>query len=431
MTKIFSTRADWRVIFFTAMIFFTTLTPCAAATVELDAAEIRLACAICSMGAYSDDEGYLMRSMLATRGWQIEKLSRKNSLADAKAYLASKGDVKILAIAGTESLKDVEVDFRLGRVHLNDNTALDAKEKHSGDKLFVHRGFRDYADVVLGDGLAERLKTSLAQNPRETLYLTGHSLGGSVATIVAIRLTDSGVSKAQLKVMTFGAMAVGSKALATAYDGKLDLTRVVVKGDVVKKSLRALGYVQFGNVLEYQQIVTDDHLEHKMAVYLDCAIRDYFAAGGTFRHEAQNKIDASIYAAPIIVVKDCLNKKDAEIILPALNDTLTNHFSNLILAPARNVELDEDKIADEDFDEYVAAAKNLGCKYVLIRILNAKKIRDAKAGTKLVTLEEIILNDKGIPLFMQTSGASTENLTVLEAALAAQESLSLSLIPAS
>ena len=62
--------------------------------------------------------------------------------------------------------------------------------------------------------------------------------------------------------------------------------------------------------------------------------------------------------------------------------------------------------------------------------LAAKKIRDAKAGEKLVTLEEIILNDKGIPLFMQTSGASTENLTVLEAALAAQETLTLSLFPA-
>lgn len=429
MTKIFSTRADWRVIFFTAMIFFMRMTPCAADS-ELDAAEIRLACAICSMGAYSDDEGYLMRSMLTTRGWQIEKLSRKNNLADAKAYLASKGDVKILAIAGTESLKDVEVDFRLGRVQLNGNTALDAKEKHSGDKLFVHRGFRDYADVVLGDGLAERLKASLAQNPRETLYLTGHSLGGSVATIVGIRLADSGVSKAQLKVMTFGAMAVGSKALAAAYDGKLDLTRVVVKGDIVKKSLRALGYVQFGKALEYRQSASDDHLEHKMAVYLDCAIRDYFAAGGTFNHEAKTKNGAAIYAAPIIVVEDCLHKDDAEILLPALNNSLTNHFSNLILAPTRSVELDEDKIADEDFDEYVAAARNLGCKYVLIRILNAQKIRDAKAGEKLVTLEEIILNDKGIPLFMQTSGASTENLTVLEAALAAQETLTLSLFPA-
>ena len=421
MTKIFSARATLRVIFFTAVIL---LAPhCAAASDELDAAEIRLACAICSMGAYSADESYLMRSALTTRGWQIEKLSRKNNLADAKAYLVSKGDVKILAIAGTENLKDVEVDFRVGRVQLNGNTALDEDEKHSGDKLFVHRGFRDYADVVLGDGVAERLKASLAKNPRETLYLTGHSLGGAVATIAAIRLTDMGVSKSQLKVISFGAVAVGSRALAAAYEDKIDLTRVVMKGDVVKKSLRALGYVQFGKTLEYQPSVTNDHLEHKMAVYLDSAIRDYLKAGGSLRREVKDKIDVSIYAAPILLVEDNFHKSDEEIILNALNDSLTNHFSNMIMAGERSVKIEADKVLDEDFDEYVDAGRNLRCKYVLIRILNAKKIRDAQSGERLVTLEEIILDDKGVPLSMQTAGASTANLTIFEAAIAAQETL--------
>ena len=94
--------------FLAALIFFMTLANAAAASDELDATEIRLVCAICSMGAYSADESYLMRSVLTSRGWVIEKLSRKNNLADAKAYLVGKGDVKILTIAGTENLKDVE-----------------------------------------------------------------------------------------------------------------------------------------------------------------------------------------------------------------------------------------------------------------------------------------------------------------------------------
>ena len=396
------------------LIIFPRIT---AASDELDDTEIRLACAICSMGAYSDDESYLMRSILTARGWQIEKISRKNNRADAKGYLVSKGDVKILAIAGTESLKDVEVDFRVGRVHINDNTALDADEKNSGDKLFVHRGFRDYADVVLSDGLAERLKTSLAENPRETLYITGHSLGGSVATIVAIRLADSGVGKAQVKVISFGAMAVGSRALAAAYDDKIDLTRVVVKGDIVKKSLRALGYVQFGKVLEYKQSVTSNHLEHKMAVYLDCALRDYLNSGGNLRYENQNKDNTPIYVAPIFLVKGSFHKTDKNLILNALNDNLANHYGNLIFADELYIEVKEKNVADEDFDQYVPTAKSLGCKYVLIRILNAKKIRDARSGEQLVTMEELFLDNNGIPVSMKTSGASTENLTVLEAAI--------------
>lgn len=404
--------------FLAALIFCVALMNSAAASDELDATELRLVCAICSMGAYSDDESYLMRSMLNERGWTIEKISQKTNRADARAYLVSKGNVKILAVAGTENLKDVEVDFRVGRVHLNDNTTLDEKEKNVGDKLFVHRGFRDYADVVLSDGLAERLKSFDG-----TLYLTGHSLGGSVATIMAIRLTDSGVDKNRLKVITFGAPAVGSHALANVYNDKLDLTRVVMSGDVIKKSLRALGYVHLGKALTYQQNITSKHMAHKMAVYLDCAIRDYVNAGGTFRHDAQDKIDTPIYVAPILLVKGSFHASDAELVLNMLDDSLRNNFSNLTFAAEQSVVIKEKNILDEDFDEFVDAAKGSGCKYVLIRILRAKKNRDAPLGDRLVTLEEFILDSSGVPLFMQTSGESTENLTIFEAALAAQENL--------
>ena len=408
--------------FLAAIIFFLAINSSAAAE-NLDAAEIRLACAICSMGAYSDDESYLMRSMLNERGWTIEKISKKNNRADAKAYLVSKDDVKILAIAGTESIKDVETNFRLGRVHLHDDTTLAPYEKKLDDKIFVHRGFRDYADTVLGDGLSERLKSSLEKNPREILYLTGHSLGGSVATIMAIRLADSGVEKNQLKVITFGAPAVGSRALAKNYSDKIDVTRAELKGDVIKRSLRALGYVQFGKVLKYKQSKADNHDAHKMAVYLDCALRDFFSAGGTLRYETTDKIDAEIFVAPIFLIKSELKSSDEKIILNALDDELRNNFSELTFSDKQSVKFKEKNISDEDFEEFVAAGKNFGCKYILIRILRAKKIRDATSGDRLVTLEEFILDAAGIPRFMQTSGTSTEELTLFEAALATQKNL--------
>ena len=411
--------------FFAAIIFLVALAEfsVAAASAELDAAEIRLVCAICSMGAYSDNESYLMRSMLNERGWRIERIAKKNNRADAKGYLVNRGDVMIMAIAGTESLKDVEVDFRVGRVHLNDNTTLDAKEKNISDRIFVHRGFRDYADVVLSDGLAERLKTSLEKNPNAILYLTGHSLGGAVATIVAIRLADAGLSTAQVKVITFGAPAIGSHALAATYADKIDLTRIVMSGDVIKKSLGTLGYVQFGKTLKYNQSVTSDHMAHKMAVYLDCAIRDYYSAGGTLQYAAQNKIATPIYATPVFMLKKSLHQSDKEIILDVLDDGLRNNFSDVTFAPERSIEVEEKQLLDETFDEFITAAKSHGCKYVLVRILRAKKIRDAPLGDRLVTLEEIIFDANGAILSMQTSGASTEELTIFEAALTAQANL--------
>ena len=407
-----------------ALMILLATTTCHAKSVEdLDAAQVRLVCAICSMGAYSDAESNFLRSTLTARGWQIETLSQKTNRADAKAYLVSKGDVKILTIAGTESIRDVEVDFRFGRVHLHDDTTLDAYDKKTADKFFVHRGFRDYADVVLSNGLAERLKNSLDKNPNSTLYLTGHSLGGAVAIVAGIRLIDSGVDSSRLKVITFGSPAVGSHKLAKNYEDKLDLTRVVMRGDVMKKTLRVLGYVQFGETVEYRQHVSDDHTPHRMAVYLDCAIRDFCAAGGTFQHEAQNKIDEPIYAAPIFLLKDSFHKDDEKIILNALNDILANHFSNLTFADKLSIELEEDGILDADFDEFVDAANAQGCKYVLIRILRAKKIRDDMQGDIKVTIEEIILDANGLPISMHTTGSSTAELTIFEAALSAQEAL--------
>ena len=73
-----------RKIILVTLIALLNFTTCAASDEdELNTAEIRLMCAVCSLGAYSGDESFLLRSMLASRGWTIEKLSKKNALADA------------------------------------------------------------------------------------------------------------------------------------------------------------------------------------------------------------------------------------------------------------------------------------------------------------------------------------------------------------
>lgn len=408
--------------FLAIIIFLLTLTNYAEASEELEKAEFRLVCAICSMGAYSDKDSHLMRSTLMERGWRIEMLSQKNNRANAKAYLVSKGNIKILTIAGTESLKDVEVDFRVGRVRLNDDAANETKI--TNDEIFLHRGFRDYTDVVLGDGLQERLINSLKENPNDTLYITGHSLGGAVATITAIRLTDAGIPKSRLKVITFAAPAVGSQALANSYEDKIDLTRVMMKGDVIKKSLQKFGYVQFGKALEYEPSNSaSKHFEHLMAVYLDCAIRDYLNAGGSFKYTTPNRIDAPIYVAPLLIVKDSLPTADEEIILNALNDSLTNHFSNLTFSADKSLEVKDKNVLDSDFGEYVDAAKEHDCKYILVRIISAKKIRNSLSGGRHVTLEEFILDKDGLTLSMHTAGESTKELTIFEAAIFTQDNL--------
>ena len=185
--------------------------------------------------------------------------------------------------------------------------------------------------------------------------------------------------------------------------------------------MRALGYVQFGETLKYKQSVTSD-APHKMSVYLDCAIRDYINAGGTFQHEVKNKIDTPVYVAPILLVKGELKSDDEKIILDTLDDSLKNRFSNLTFAEKQSVKFKEKNIQDEAFDEFLEAGKNSGCEYTLIRILRSKKIRDSQSGDSLVTLEGIMYDTNGNLIFMQTSGMEI-GMTILEWVLVIQENL--------
>lgn len=389
---------------------------------EFERREIELICALSSLAAYSGDESFLVRSNLNSRGWTIEPIKSKKNGVTVKAYVISKkfldGRItKILVVAGTEDLKDVEVDFRMGGVPL----------REGAENFFVHKGFRDYADATLDEGLAESLVEELKNNPQEILYLTGHSLGGSVATVAAMRLSDLGVDKNQLRVMTFGALAVGNESLAREYEGKINLTRMEIKGDVVQKIFAPFGYVQFGEMIQWKPAKNVEQYKHKMAMYLDCALRNYFDADGfTFEEvTAENKIDVPIYIAPIKFVKKNFAAKDEKYIYGILRTGLTARHSNLTFAEKTHVEVkDADEISD-DLQPLLTEAKENGCEYVLVQLINADRVKDVRDNQRQVMLYSFLYDLKGMPIFMQTSGATTKDLTLIEAAAFAQENLRL------
>lgn len=389
---------------------------------DFETREIQLICAMSSLAAYSDDESFLVRNNLNSRGWKIEPLNVDKNGLKTKAYLIGKkffdGQIKkILVICGTEDIRDVEVDFRLGGVTLH---------KDDSDNIFVHKGFRDYTDATLADGIAEFIVDELKNNPTETLYLTGHSLGGSVAIVTAIRLHDLGVDKNRMKVITFGALAVGNKNLADYYADKIDLTQIEIKGDVVKKMFKPFGYVQFGNLVTWKPAKNVDHHEHKISMYLDCAIRNYFDAEGfSFGDEdfGENKIDVPVYVAPVRFVKKNFNSKDEKYIYGILRTGLSARLGKLTFDETNYIEVkDADNISD-NLSPIIAAAKNFGCKYILVQLVNADRVREATDNERQVMLYEFLCDLNGMPVMMQTSGMSTQDLTLIEAVSLAQENL--------
>ena len=410
--------AIFSVIFFSAVIVNAKELP---SEIDFETREIQLICAMSSLAAYSGDESFLVRSSLDSRGWKIDAITNNKNGVTVKAYTVSKTFfdgriVKILVVAGTEDLKDVEVDFRLGGVTLH---------KDDSSNIFVHKGFRDYADATLDGGVAENLIAELKNNHKETLYLTGHSLGGSVAIVMATRLNDMGVDKNQLKVITFGALAVGNKALADEYTSKIDLTRIEIKGDVAKKIFEPFGYIPFGDVMTWKPAKNVDHHEHKMTMYLDCAIRNYFDAEGfTFDDGiGENKIDIPIYIAPIKFVKKNFNAKDEKYIYGILRTGLSTRFSNLTFDENNFLEVEGADNISNNISQFITAAKNSSSHYVLAQLVNADRVRDARDSERQAMLCTFLYDLNGMPVFMQTSGASTNDFTLIEAVSFIQENL--------
>ena len=416
MRKIFIT--------FMCLIIFSTVTYAKEihTETEFERREIQLICAMSSLAAYSDDKSFLVRSNLSSRGWKIDALNFNKNGVKTKAYLIGKTFfdgriVKILVISGTEDLRDVDVDFRLGGVNLHADKS---------DGIFVHKGFRDYADATLSEGVAEFLIDELKNNPNETLYLTGHSLGGSVAIVTAIRLNDMGVDKNRMQVVTFGALAVGNKAMADNYADKINLTRMEVKGDVVKKMFAPFGYVQFGEVVTWKPAKSADDYEHKMTMYLDCALRNYFDAEGfTFDDGiGENKIDVPVYVAPIRFVKKNFAAKDEKYIYSILRTGLTARLSALTFDETNYIEVNNADNISDGLTSIINSAKNSGCKYILVQLVNAARVREAQDNERQVMLYEFLYDLNGMPVMMQTSGMSTNELTLIEAVSFAQENLS-------
>ncbi|MBR2179184.1 MAG: lipase family protein [Selenomonadaceae bacterium] len=428
------------------MIFVFTLTtfvsPRNASAAGLPEAEKQLVCALSSMASYEDDNGILVRDMLKDYGWDLKVVIDETKKANAKALIVSKtlddgSLVKILAICGTNEIKDAEVDFRLKQVPANLKDNGDDGNKTNGevaedDQILVHQGFKDYSDVILNNNLGMNLFRELASKPNERLYLTGHSLGGAVAILTAAKLINLGAPADRMEVITFGAPAVGNKGFVNEYKDKIKLTRVTMSGDPVKKSLQLLGYVHFGEVKKYDQhhkIVK--HFPHKMAVYLDCAIRDYYderfelnPQGITTQPQSSNS--ESVYIAPIQIMKNSFNDDDFTYVMATMRDQMRRHFPTAVYDETEYREVEEvDDLGDFDnsVKDIQAKAVKSKCKSIIVYYLQAKKIRDDKDSNYRISIEEIKYNTEGFPMAMQTASVTTRELTTIEAAIFTMENL--------
>ena len=414
--------------------------PASAARLAYEKSKMRLIASVMSMASYEGDTNVLVRNLLAEGGWEVNRYIENNAMADAQCFLfqrkpeGEEENISVLAITGTQSEKNAEEDLRIRRVPFGGDSPAAfrqiADRKDLGESYpLVHQGFENhtwaalfvkpiesFGGLTLGEYLAEKLKA----NPQKKLYLTGHSLGGAVAVLAAARLSDMGVPAGQMEVISFGAPAIGNKAFAQMYENRFTVENVGMKGDPVKGILQAVaaGYVQFGETVELPHEKSRERFPHEMVYYVDGAIRSYCkakeAAGmpedSAFYLMQKPTVQAKIYIAPLQSTVD-----------ESLRETLP--YFEIVRKEIFAADIADPVFGEKNghVEEICAMAKAAGCDYVLIQQMEGERLKYEKEG-RIITMDELLYDKDGNLLGMNSSMATTKEMTALEAEISVLQS---------
>ncbi|KAL0349073.1 UNVERIFIED_CONTAM: Lipase [Sesamum angustifolium] len=156
----------------------------------------------------------------------------------------------VIAFRGTEQSrwKDLRTDLMLVPAGLN-------PERIGGDfkqEVQVHSGFLSAYDSVR-TRLISLIKQAIGHRgdssdllPKWHIYVTGHSLGGALATLLALELSSSLLAKhgaISVTMYNFGSPRVGNRRFAEVYNEKVkDSWRVVNHRDIIPTVPRLMGY---------------------------------------------------------------------------------------------------------------------------------------------------------------------------------------------
>ena len=263
---------------------------------------------IASSAAYAPSNG-IEAAYLRGHGWdfsphRITDGKTAVHFLTAKSIMAGGKPLYVIAFRGSADKKDWTADFVTGQVvyggktleeseklagirsgEAADRNAVQAEAAEAGARALprVHKGFNTYADLTLRMLLTSSSYEFLEQFRREKdadLLLTGHSLGGAVATIVGQRLIDFGFDPDRLQVITVGAPAVANKTFKEMYGSRMNLIRVTNSEDPVPLTFQAVlrNYRQFGEELRFRIPRTFNNMNHFLNLYLDAGLRNYYNA---------------------------------------------------------------------------------------------------------------------------------------------------------
>ncbi len=137
---------------------------------------------------------------------------------DALFYTDSKRAV--ISVRGTEELFSDLMGSDLGAKQIDSPHGLVGS---------VHEGFHEHFDKIITNRQFRVFLTILREQEKQ-LFVTGHSLGGAVATLLSAYFFEQGLKPL---LYTFGSPRVGNSDFVSAYSGKFPHFRHVNDGDPI------------------------------------------------------------------------------------------------------------------------------------------------------------------------------------------------------
>lgn len=178
----------------------------------------------------------------------------KNDHDECIGFYMKHKDKHIISISGTTTLSDVYISMNTELIHVMEGR--------------FHKGYFDYALTILPQ-IINIIQTYSIQ----TLYLTGHSMGGAVISILSY-LISYNFQTINIHVYTFGVPKYTTKTMNQYFKSKqINIIHYLNEADPVIYKPLIEDLTRVGKCIYYKVDTGNDNINHSMKAYKECILR--------------------------------------------------------------------------------------------------------------------------------------------------------------
>ncbi len=237
--------------------------------------------------SYEDENTFRTEIVKYTNPDKIYFFDAKiNNFSDAQIYILKYNNYLVFSVRGTSSKSDMLTDANIFKDLFQDVQYCNYVDQKKYKNIKVHSGFLNQYNTIKFCVLAEVFQYIWKNKTEQPLklYLTSHSLGAAISTLLATCLKAHFGNKIYIENWSFGCPRVGNSTFNKYYNDNIDKTfRFINKNDIVTRIPR-IGYNKFKDFIQLGKPNNSNYLEkiigsvndHSMDNYCSYFVNDIF-----------------------------------------------------------------------------------------------------------------------------------------------------------